>query len=142
MKNVIILTLLILSAASVSAQTMRDSTVTIPIIARACVIAVSYQGTVVRDTLTPDQVAAWVAARGVSSSDSTAPIQAGLISYLRAEIGRHHGAWVSRRDLELGLVDADDSQTLAQIRAARTAIRTRYRQWQYHYTVKVPALTP
>lgn len=119
---------------------MRDSTVTVPIIARACVITVSYQGNVVRDTLTPDQVAAWITQRG-GSRDTLMPVR-DILSHLRAEIGRCHQISIDRMTVEMAGVDQGDSQTLAQIRAARAAIRTRYRQWQYSYPVKVPMLAP
>ena len=126
--------------ASATAQTMRDSSATMPITARQAVIIVSYGGVQVRDTVTAEQVAAWITVRG-GQRDTLSPVR-DMLSHLRAEVGRCHAIRLASMTEELGLVDLDDSQTLAQIRAARTAIRLRYRQWSWLYSVKVPVLEP
>jgi hypothetical protein len=123
-----------------AAQTMRDSSYQTQVPARQCVITINYGGTVVRDTLTPDEAAAWINVHGKSSNDTTRPLQEGLKSQLRTEIERCKAVWFAQRDLELGLVDQNDTLTLAEYRAARTAIRIRYRSWLQDRSVKVPVL--
>jgi hypothetical protein len=119
---------------------MRDSTYQTQVPAKQCIITYNYGGTAVRDTLSPEEAAAWINVHGKSSNDTTRPLQEGLKSQLRTEIERCKTIWYAQRDLELGLVDQNDTLTLAEYRAARTAIRVRYRSWLQERSVKVPVL--
>ena len=140
MKNLITLILLILSAATASAQTMRDSLYQTQVPARVCVIIYAYSGVQVRDTMTVEDVSAWIAVRGLSSADSTRPIQDGLRAHLRTEIDRCRKIADERRDTELAAVDAGDTMTITQYRAAKTEIRRRYRSIPIERKKAVPVL--
>lgn len=124
---------------TVSAQT-RDSLAQTQIPAKQCVVTFNYGGTVVRDTLSPDDVASWIGVRGKAENDTTRPIQAALKSFLRTEIDRCKLVWFAQRDLALGAVDARDDMTLGEYRAARTAVRVRYRSWLFDVYIKVPVM--
>lgn len=132
--------LLFLLVATAAGQTMRDSTIYTTVVAKQAVITVNYGGVQVRDTVSAERVAAWVTIRG-GSRDTTMPVR-DMLSHLRSEIGRCHGLWLERMTVDMAGVDQGDTQTLAQIRAARAAIRVRYRSYVYPYTVRVPVLDP
>ena len=140
MKNLIILTLLTLAAATASAQTVRDSLYQTQVPARVCVIIYAYGGVQVRDTMTVEEVSAWIGVRGKAENDTTRPLQAALKSHMRTEIERCKAVWLAQRDVELAAVDRYDSMTLAEYRAAKTAIRVRYRSWLWDRYAKVPVL--
>ena len=133
------LILFVVLTASMSAQ-MRDSSYSIPMQAKACVISVTYGGVVIRDTLPSAQTAAWLTMHGLSRADSTRPLQDGILSYLRSEIDRCYGARLVDMQRELGDVDASDTMTLADIRAAKAAIRKRYLQYKLPVAISVPIL--
>lgn len=132
--------LLFLLATTAMGQQMRDSTYLVPVAARPCVIIVVYGGVQVRDTLSAEQVAAWLSIRGITPADSLSPIQEDIRQHLRAEVGRCHAAWISKRDIELAAVDANDDLSQTQYRTQKTAIRTRYRQWTFTAKKSVPVL--
>lgn len=140
MKNLIILTLLIFPAATASAQTMRDSTYFETTAASRVIIEYRYSGVIVRDTMTVEDVSAWIAVRGLSSADSTRPIQDGLKSHMRTEIDRCRAIADERRDTELAAVDPTDTLTSTQYRAAKTEIRQRYRSIPIERRKAVPVL--
>ena len=140
MKHIIILTLLTLAAATATAQTMRDSTWFEQTPASRVIIEYKYNGVAVRDTMTVEDVSAWIAVRGLSSADSTRPIQDGLKSHLRTEIDRCRKIADERRDTELAAVDPTDSLTSTQYRAAKTEIRQRYRSIPIERKKAVPVL--
>lgn len=138
MKKIVFIFFALTVCAVAQEQQMRDSTVYTTVVAKQAVITVNYGGIQVRDTVSAGQVAAWIAIRG-GSRDTTMPVR-DMVSHLRSEIGRCHGLWLDRMTADMAGVDQDDTQTLAQIRAARAAIRLRYRSYAYPYTVRVPVL--
>ena len=134
------LVLSMILTSALSAQTMRDSIITVPVQAKTCIITVNYAGVVIRDTLPPAQTAAWLIVHGLSRADSTRPIQDGILAHLRSEIDRCYGVRLVQMQSELGAVDQTDTMTLADLRAARTAIRKRYLQYHLPVSVSVPLL--
>lgn len=133
MKLIPVLSLLLVTSAS--AQLM-DSTATRQVNTRQMTITVNYGGVTDQYTISAEEVAGWIGCRGLSSEkDTTRPINTALLGHIRAEVQRCAQTWIKNRDYELGLVDQDDSMTLAQIRAAKQAVRLKYRQYTYTWTV-------
>ena len=140
MKHLTLIPILLFLALTASAQTMRDSTWFEQTPASRVIIEYKYNGVAVRDTMTVEDVSAWIAVRGLSSADSTRPIQDGLKSHLRTEIDRCRKIADERRDTELAAVDPTDSLTSTQYRAAKTGIRQRYRSIPIERRKAVPVL--
>lgn len=140
MKHLTLIPILLFLALTASAQTMRDSTWFEQTAASRVIIEYRYNGVVVRDTMTVEDVSAWIAVRGLSSADSTRPIQDGLKSHLRTEIGRCRQIADERRDTELAAVDPTDTLTSTQYRAAKAEIRQRYRSIPIERRKAVPVL--
>ena len=138
MKPLTLLLLLVL-AIPASAQQMRDSSATKMVLTRNLMITCNYGGVVTQHLVPAEDVAAWIAARGVSSADSTNPVAEAILGHIKAEIARHAQVWQQAKQFELGLLDPD-TMTLTAMRQAAAVIRLKYRQYPYSYTIPVPVV--
>lgn len=139
MKHLILIPVLLLLTLTVSAQQMRDSSVTKPVLAKNLMVTVNYGGVTDQYLIPAEDVAAWIAARGVATADTTRPINTAILGHIIAEVERHKTAWQSAKQSELGLLDPD-TMTLTAMRQAAAAIRLKYRQYPYNYSIPVPVV--
>ena len=104
MKHLILIPILLLLTITASAQQMRDSSVTKPVLAKNLMVTVNYGGVTDQYLIPAEDVAAWIAARGVSTSDTTRPINTAILGHITAEVERHRAAWQQAKQNELGLL--------------------------------------
>lgn len=139
MKHLILIPILLLLTITASAQQMRDSSATKPVLTKNLMITCNYGGVVTQYLVPAEDVAAYINGRGASSADSLNPIADAVLSHIKGEIGQYVEAWQARKQAELGLLDPD-VMTLTAMRQAAAAIRLRYRQYQYPYSISVPVV--